>query len=430
MARKSAVKLLALPLLVALLCVGPALAEEPPDLSAQAALGSAFTYQGRLLDDNAPANGSYDFEFKLYDGSDPSTATQVGSTFAVNDQAVSGGLFTTALDFGSAPFNGRALWLQTGVRPGSSSGSYTALSPLTALTAAPYALFALNTAGSPYANVVVVAKRGGDFSTIQAALDSITGASAMNHYLVWVAPGVYNENVTMKQYVDIEGAGELATKITAGGSSSLDSGTVIGASNAELRLLTVENTGGDTYAIALVNKTATLALTHVTLRASGGTTGNTGIRSSDNSLLGLRDVTIYASGGNAAIGVQNRNSVGGVVMVDTVIFAADGSVGNAGVTNESASCIISQSGISASGPAAAIDVGIYNLGSVGSYGVTVNHSQVLGTDNTIYNDAAFQSRVGASQLAGGPVHNVGPGSVVCAMVYDEGYTPFAVACPP
>src|SRR4249919_2599993 len=29
--------------------------------------GSTFTYQGRLLDGGNPANGSYDFQFSLYD---------------------------------------------------------------------------------------------------------------------------------------------------------------------------------------------------------------------------------------------------------------------------------------------------------------------------------------------------------------------------
>lgn len=126
-------------LLAVLLCASPAVADEP-DLSAQAALGTAFTYQGRLLDDNAPANGTYDFEFKLYDGSDPSTATQRGSTITVDDLAVTNGNFTVSLDFGGSHFNGQALWLQVGVRPGASSDPYTALSPLTALNAAPYAL--------------------------------------------------------------------------------------------------------------------------------------------------------------------------------------------------------------------------------------------------------------------------------------------------
>ena len=98
--------------------------------------------------------------------------------------------------------------------------------------------------GSGYRNVIVVAKSGGDFTSIQAALDSITDASDTNRYLVWVAPGVYNERVTMKPYVDIEGAGEQVTRITYGGSSNPDTGTVVGANDAELRFLTVENTGG------------------------------------------------------------------------------------------------------------------------------------------------------------------------------------------
>ena len=98
--------------------------------------------------------------------------------------------------------------------------------------------------GSGYRNVIVVAKSGGDFTSIQAALDSITDASDTNRYLVWVAPGVYNERVTMKPYVDIEGAGEQVTRITYGGSSNPDTGTVVGANDAELRFLTVESTGG------------------------------------------------------------------------------------------------------------------------------------------------------------------------------------------
>src|SRR5438270_13821129 len=56
-------------------------------------------------------------------------------------------------------------------------------------------------AASPYRNVVVVATSGGDFDSVQKALNSITDNSATNPYLVWVAPGIYTEAVTMKQYV-------------------------------------------------------------------------------------------------------------------------------------------------------------------------------------------------------------------------------------
>jgi hypothetical protein len=37
--------------------------------SQAAPMGTAFTYQGRFIDSNSPADGAYDFEYKLYDAS-------------------------------------------------------------------------------------------------------------------------------------------------------------------------------------------------------------------------------------------------------------------------------------------------------------------------------------------------------------------------
>lgn len=142
MTRKNTIRILVLPLLIALLCAGPASAqeqEEVPSITAQAALGSAFTYQGHLLDGSTPANGTYDLEFELYDAA--SAGTQEGSTITKEDVTVTNGLFTVELDFGgSSIFNGQALFLQVGVRPGTSTGAFTDLTPRTALNAAPYAL--------------------------------------------------------------------------------------------------------------------------------------------------------------------------------------------------------------------------------------------------------------------------------------------------
>ena len=38
-----------------------------PSKTEAAAVGTAFTYQGQLLEAGSPANGSYDFQFSLYD---------------------------------------------------------------------------------------------------------------------------------------------------------------------------------------------------------------------------------------------------------------------------------------------------------------------------------------------------------------------------
>jgi hypothetical protein len=155
-----------------------------------------------------------------------------------------------------------------------------------------------------YANVIVVAKSGGDYTSIQSALNSITDASDTNRYLVKVMPGVYTEQVTMKQYVNIEGSGELTTKITYTGSGSYSTGTVIGASNAELRFLTVENTGGMTYATDIYNNNASPRLTHVTATATGGT-NNLGVLNDYSSSPVMTNVTATATGGINNYGVYN-----------------------------------------------------------------------------------------------------------------------------
>ena len=104
-----------------------------------APIGTGFTYQGRLMDGGAPADGTYDFQFALYDAE--SGGNSGGLDRPKDDVTVADGLFTVQLDFGSI-FDGTALWLEIGVRPGSSTGAYTTLSPRQPLTPTPYALYA------------------------------------------------------------------------------------------------------------------------------------------------------------------------------------------------------------------------------------------------------------------------------------------------
>ena len=95
-------------------------------------VGTAFTYQGRLLDGGVPAEGDYDFEFTLYD--DPAAGSVVAGPITKDDWPVAYGLFTAPLDFGSDVFTGVARWLRIGVRPWDSTGAYTYLSPRQELT--------------------------------------------------------------------------------------------------------------------------------------------------------------------------------------------------------------------------------------------------------------------------------------------------------
>lgn len=109
---------------------------------AQIPLGTQFTYQGQLQKAGAPLTGTADFQFSLWDAQ--IGGGQVGAIVAVNGVSVADGLFTVALDFGAAAFNGDARWLQIAVRSPAGGGPYTTLSPRQAPTAAPNALFSLN----------------------------------------------------------------------------------------------------------------------------------------------------------------------------------------------------------------------------------------------------------------------------------------------
>jgi hypothetical protein len=115
----------------------------PEQSSAQQALaGSTFTYQGQLNDGSGPANGTYDFRFRLYEDALGNTQVQPPVLLLVEDVVVTNGLFNTSLDFGAPVFNGDARYMEVSVRPGASAGGYTSLTPLQALAPVPYALSA------------------------------------------------------------------------------------------------------------------------------------------------------------------------------------------------------------------------------------------------------------------------------------------------
>jgi len=114
-------------------------------LSEAAPLGTAFTYQGRLTESGSTATGTYDLQFILLDAA--TGGNPVGTPFVASAVAVNNGLFTTSIDFGSTAFDGRAFWMQIGVRPSGNPGGFTPLLTLQQITPTPYALYALS-AGS------------------------------------------------------------------------------------------------------------------------------------------------------------------------------------------------------------------------------------------------------------------------------------------
>jgi len=89
-----------------------------------------------------------------------------------------------------------------------------------------------------WAQVVIVAQSGGDFTTIQAAIDSITDQSSTKRYTVLVMPGIYDEAVAMKSYVDVVGIDRKSVQIAGDGLSI----TVTGDDDCLLTNLTINPT--------------------------------------------------------------------------------------------------------------------------------------------------------------------------------------------
>ena len=114
-------------------------------LSTQAQ-GTAFTYQGSLTDNGAPASGQYSLRSILYNAE--FGGSQIGPTLTNEPVAVADGLFTTTLDFGATVLDGSPRWLEVAVRTNGSAAVHTALSPRQPLGSAPYAFRAARLTGT------------------------------------------------------------------------------------------------------------------------------------------------------------------------------------------------------------------------------------------------------------------------------------------
>lgn len=99
------------------------------------AVGTEFTWQGELRESSLPADGSYDFEFRLYAAA--TGGSPIGPARSLPAQSISGGLYTALLDFGDQ-FTGEPRWLEISVRR-SGQPTFTTLLPRQPLTATPYA---------------------------------------------------------------------------------------------------------------------------------------------------------------------------------------------------------------------------------------------------------------------------------------------------
>jgi hypothetical protein len=186
-------------------------------------------------------------------------------------------------------------------------------------------------------NLIIVAKSGGDYASIQSAINSISDAAADNPYLVWVAPGVYEEQVTMAPYVHLQGAGQGATIITTSGSSA----ALYLAAYTSLRDLTViidDSPFSSTWAIlasASDNVMGTL-VANVEAQALNPGNGSHGctLEGADTRVT-LLDVTAHAQGGTYNYALEVLDGATAIVEGGSFTTADSGTLNRAIYTNGS-----------------------------------------------------------------------------------------------
>lgn len=312
-----------------------------PQSQSSFAVPVTMTHQGFLVENGTPVNSTVALKFGLY--STPSGGSALWEE-THNSVTVADGYYAVLLGsqtpLTASLFSSATRYLQVSANTG---GGYVDL-PRQVLSSVPYAFQAsqadvapwsgltgvpagfadgVDNEGGAYEHVITVSPSGGDFTSVAAALSSISGSSSTNRYLVWVGPGVYTETAlsSVPAYVHLRGAGPNATVITANrssGSPGNAAATVDLLEDSAVSELTVRNTGTGTYAIALYSAQTSRDTTvdHVVAEANGaGGTGHYAAYLNDaeltmrDSILRASGATGFGTGVNAAVGIVN--SAGG-----------------------------------------------------------------------------------------------------------------------
>jgi len=132
-----------------------------------AAQTTEFRYQGSLQIASTPANGNFDFEFRLFDSLNG--GTQLGPTLTRNSVGVTNGVFAVNLDFAgfAGQFSGPNRYLDITVRQ-AGNGAFTPLTPRQLVSNAPYAIKSL------------VAENAISATTATNATNAVTATTATN----------------------------------------------------------------------------------------------------------------------------------------------------------------------------------------------------------------------------------------------------------
>ncbi len=271
--------------------------------------GTAFTYQGRLLEDENAANGVYDLRFTLYDSE--TAGSQVGSPIERTGVTVEGGLVTVDLDFGSVA-DGNALWLEVAVRP-AGTGTYTVLAPRQRLRPEPQALWSADAAtfaGQPPSHFLDTSTmpqtKNGALLVAAGPLPGITASGDTLGGRFTNGSGTGSADLARDDWgIDAYGS-ETGGRFTDAAGAEVflaDTGTGIHASGPS---------GGGSFFITDLSATAVLAADRTGVTATGTVAGGSfsDSNSSGSAKVAYGEVGIDASGNQAGGHFSDANGTG------------------------------------------------------------------------------------------------------------------------
>ena len=256
-----------------------------------------------------------------------------------------------------------------------------------------------------YKNVIVVAKSGGDYQTINEAM---MAAEFGRHKpaLIWVAPGVYNESVTVGPDVHLMGAGQRFTVIRSDTAclvgSTPTTATIVMKGSSRLSGLDIRNTCGPAVLVYDGEPRTVLDDLHLsgctyTVYITGGATGpliqnslivGDGISSTlfylDNNAPRLRALTGWTDNKSKnGYGIYLASGSGGDVR--DIYFAVNGTEHAYGIYNDNSNITLRNSRITSrifTDVADAAVAAFYNTG----ISATLNVHNVLATAQ-VYGDS-------------------------------------------